>query len=158
MGCGDIDDSEMFGTDFDWFAVDCDGCIGHFTTAGVRPLPESLRRSRSNLAMLDSFFENAPLRGTASLAPGLESQRGVNGRLLDWSSFLRMAARGLHSYDTEYGPTGSYYRVATPGQPLRISDLPRHIAEALSITTIPVCFREAELIDEAVTLHGSERH
>jgi hypothetical protein len=154
----EIGDSEMFATDFDWYAVDRDGCIGHFTTAGVQRLPESLRHSRSILSMLDTFFDNQPPRGTASLTPGLESERGANGRPLDWSSFLGMAARGLYSYDTEYGPTADYYRAATPERPLSILELPVYVAEALSRTTIPVCFREAERIDEAVTLHAIERH
>jgi hypothetical protein len=44
-----IPETEQEATDFDWFAVDESGCIGHFTTAGFKLLPKSVSRKRPGL-------------------------------------------------------------------------------------------------------------
>jgi hypothetical protein len=153
MPTSEIADDEMFATDFDWFAVDRDGCIGHFTTAGLRRLPESVRISRPRLERLREYFECCPSVGRSILTAGLEKERGFGGRPLNWMSFLDMAARGLYSYDTELvHEFGLYYRAATPEKPIHLNDLPAEIAEALSATALEICFRESERIEEAQTL------
>ena len=38
-----IDDVEEFTRDWDWYAVDQGGYLGHFTSAGMRALPKSIK-------------------------------------------------------------------------------------------------------------------
>jgi hypothetical protein len=88
------------------------------------------------------------------LTPGLENKRGAFKKLLDWSSFLDMAARGLYSYNTEldHGPDAQYYLVARPERPISIEDLPADVRDALQLTILAVSFPETTRIPEVQTL------
>jgi hypothetical protein len=151
----EIPTDEAFTMDWDWFAADEDGRVGHFTTAGMRPLPESLRGSRETLDLLSEYFEKrAAIRGGAVLTPGLEKERGAFNRPINWSSFLEMAVRGLYSYNTEliYGPEAHYYLVAKPDRPISVHDLPVEIRGALERTILPISFAVAARIPESQTV------
>src|SRR5947207_129384 len=59
-----IPKDEQEGRDFDWFGVDADGHIAHFTTAGFKYLPGSVSGSAEDLQQAIDYFDNeAPIRG-----------------------------------------------------------------------------------------------
>ena len=151
----EISEDDVYGMDWDWFASDRDGHVAHFTTAGMRPLPESVRSSREQLEQLSSYFtDRAPIRGSALLTPGLDRRRGAFNKPVNWSCFLHMAARGLYSYNTEliHSADAEYYLVATPDQPLALDDLPEGVRYAVRRTVLSISFATATRIAEAQML------
>ena len=59
-----IDEQEEFTRDWDWYAVDQDGRVGHFTSAGMRVLPKSVKQDRETTELIARyFFEQAPVVG-----------------------------------------------------------------------------------------------
>ncbi len=105
--------SDLVGLEFDWFAMDEQGELALFATAGEGPIPPSaLRSQRAHSAVADSLA--APRFGTVEV----------------WDDF---AAVGLFVYDWAL-PGGPYRRMAVPrAQPStamrtsieQIADLPR---------------------------------
>lgn len=142
--------------DYDWFAVDKEGRIGHFTTGGMGTLPRSVAASGDDLQFIADFFRNPLLPSTeARLAPkAVEPTNKVNWRK-GWTSsmdaeqaaahcfqdFMQMASRGLYSFDHSYAldcthprtrPCPLYYRIAIPSNPLHVTDLPMNVQTILS--------------------------
>jgi hypothetical protein len=151
----EIKEEEVFGIDWDWYAVDTEGNIGHFATAGIRPLPASVRCSKEGLDLVHDFFlKRAEVRGRAFLTEGLEKAFGAFNRPVDWACFLDMAARGLYSFDTELIHTSdaSYYVVAKPEHGVVLAELPNDVRGVLERTTIPVSFPVSARIPEALAL------
>lgn len=65
-----IDAQEEFTRDWDWYAVDQDGHIGHFTSAGMRVLPKSIKQDRETTEVVARyFFEQAPVVGKWTVRP-----------------------------------------------------------------------------------------
>jgi hypothetical protein len=133
------------GTDFDWFAVDEDELIGHFTTAGFKQLPTSVASSAEDLKLLIDYFENvAPTRGShtvdeSSLAAALQREwKGVANEERYLRSFVSMADKGLFSFDIQsyLRPGVSYFRVALPETPLTMRELPGNIRKLVSRTVL----------------------
>jgi hypothetical protein len=131
-----IEYSEEFTRDWDWYAVDQDGYVGHFTSAGMRTLPKSVKSDREATQLVAKyFFEQAPVRGDWSLRAGVEKdcggweKQGFDRYVRD---FALMATKGLFSFNTEliHGE-GRYYLVAIPARRLRVDDLPINIKEIL---------------------------
>ena len=59
-----IDKEQEFSRDWDWYALDQDERIGHFTSAGLRALPNSVKKDREATEMIARyFFEQAPVDG-----------------------------------------------------------------------------------------------
>ena len=91
------------GTDFDWFGIDEEGFIGHFTTAGFKRLPSSVAHCAEDLKRISDYFEHiAPVRGSHnvdenSLAAAL--QRG--GR-------VRKMKNAISAPSSQW-PTGGYF-------------------------------------------------
>ena len=118
------------GEEFDWFAVDARGCVGHFSTAGFGPLPSRLLERldggrRDAVWNLGARILALPVIGTATVH--LRGERG------DW---LAQARRGLFSYDWRHWK-GPYRRAATPDLPVLLEDLPSDIRELLGLVTWP---------------------
>jgi hypothetical protein len=154
-----ISEQEQEETDFDWFCLDLDGEVGHFTTAGFKKLPKSVAESKENLSLLAEYFlRAAPGYGGHIVDPELivalpePQQRGE--RYL--RSFIAMADKGLYSYDIATYPTSesSYFRVASPSKPLHSSELPLEIREVLGQTVMAVRFREKPRIAYLSTLEA----
>jgi hypothetical protein len=131
------------GGDFDWFGVDEEGLIGHFTTAGFKRLPPSVASNAEDLKLVTDYFENiSPVKGShiiddASLSAVL--QRGWSGEKNErryLRNFVPMADKGLFSFDIEsyLRPGIAYFRVACPETPLMMSELPGHIGKIVSRT------------------------
>jgi hypothetical protein len=136
-------------TDYDWFAVDKQGRIGHFTTGGIGVLPRSVAASVGDLHYVRSFFRDIlPISTQAYLAAKaqeaatkIESEGVVERRFRD---FVMMASRGLYSFDHSYaldclrprtGPCPLYYRIAIPTRSIHLSDLPDAVKAILVRTT-----------------------
>ena len=59
---------EEFKRDWDWYTMDHDGYLGHFTSAGMRALPRSVKNDLDAAELIVRyFFEQAPARGGWSL-------------------------------------------------------------------------------------------
>jgi hypothetical protein len=117
--------------DLDWFALDVDGAVGHFATAGAGALPEPLlSMTKQDFDFIQNYFETLFVQST-----GLKS-------------YLDAARIGLFEFDAlraECRPVG-YFRVSLPSVPLLITKLPPDIAGMLSKTVLPVSFRRTEKI------------
>jgi hypothetical protein len=111
------DPNSIIGMEFDWFAVDEVGHIGHFATAGFGPIPAGVLENLEAARELGRLMLQLPVAG--------EATGHLPGDITDW---LKMARRGLFSYDWESGKRPAYLRTATPSQPIRVSDLPEDVA------------------------------
>ena len=111
-----ITTEEQMETDFDWFCVDDETQVAHFTTAGFKRLPASVAGSVANQAMLLNYFEQELWANCGySIDPELINEvNDPNERHL--KSFVQMANRGLYSFDIEpdISPATNYFRVAIP--------------------------------------------
>ena len=139
-----IEDAEEFTRDWDWYAVDQDGYLGHFTTAGMRNLPKSVKEDRQATELIAQyFFEQAPTTGAWSVRAEAEKDCGGwenQGFERYVKDFALMASKGLFSFDTDlvHGAQGRYYLVAIPAKPLRIGDIPAQIRAIVSRTAAPL--------------------
>jgi len=155
-----IPEDEQLYSDFDWFCVDNEGFIGHFTTAGFKRLPKSVAACREDLDSLMRYFKSAaPLREghivDSDLATHVPDVMSRGERHLH--SFVAMADKGLYSYDIEsyLRENSVYFRVALPIRPLHVSELPSEISKILCGTILEtVRFREAAEIGYAATLNA----
>src|SRR5262245_42019847 len=95
---------DVLGLEFDWFAVDQDGHIGHFSSAGYGAIPRAVFDHVDAQDQLVAYFQEQPIQTDAELmiAP--------IGTLDEW---IAMARQGVFSYD--YGEwRGPYQLVARP--------------------------------------------
>lgn len=155
-----IDTSEEFTRDWDWYACDEKGRIGHFTTAGLRALPRAVKQDREVAErLMRYFFDEAKevsgysVRQAAELDAGGWEKPGARERFL--ASFIKMARKGLFSFNTEmlHGRAARYYAVAMPERALHLDDLPPDIRNMVSRICAPLSFGTAEYIPEAETMH-----
>src|SRR5262245_966752 len=138
-----ISESEQESTDFDWFAVDEIGCIGHFTTAGFKLLPRSVASSAEDLKKLTDYFKKLVSTGVRyHVSNDLETEVGPFEREAKreqyLAGFVGMAGRGLYSFDihTYVRPGLAYFCVATPIQPLYVESLPKEIRTIIERTQL----------------------
>ena len=113
------------GGEFDWFAVDADGHVGHFATAGFGPVPAVVLTRLAELRELDERVLRLPAIGAAT--------GHLSGIIDDW---LEMARRGLFAYDWKHW-NGPYRRAATPSRPIALADLPPDVRELVQVVTWP---------------------
>ncbi len=72
-----IPETAQEATDFDWFAVDESGYIGHFTTAGFKLLPKSVSVSAPDLEKVTDYFKQlAPTGSGHQVSTELERETG----------------------------------------------------------------------------------
>jgi hypothetical protein len=143
--------------DWDWFAVDPAGAVGHFTTAGMRVLPKTVRQDKeAALHLIDYFFEKAPKSRPHIVRTEAEIDSGGWPDDLARSQYLKdfstMASAGVFSYDMPTsGRKQDYFLVAYPQSPLHISELPPEIRELVMRTRSPSPFAESPYIAELDT-------
>ena len=134
-----------------------DGHIGHFTSAGMRILPKSVREDRETTEIIARyFFEQAPVVGKWSVRAAAEAdcggwkQQGFERYIRD---FALMASKGLFSFDTDLIRTekGRYYLVAIPERILLVNDLPPDIRNLVSRIHAPFRFIDCPYIPEPTT-------
>jgi hypothetical protein len=125
------------GGEFDWFAVDGVGHIGHFATAGFGPVPIPILE-RLDEGRTDELWE---LRERSLGLPIVGAANGrLPGHIDDW---LEMARRGLFSYDWQHW-SGPYRLAASPSAPIRVTELPTELREYICLVVWP-SIRFAEL-------------
>lgn len=123
-------EDEQWHSDLDWYAIDRDGRIGQFLTAGNRLLPPSFASNKEMTEQLSDYFENLAFeknsfiicpnfkknslthKGTRILTETgtlVDVSENMSNKLIDdWiaktdelSHFgMRMASGGLYSYDS----------------------------------------------------------
>ena len=137
-------------SDFEWYAVDRDGFIAFFTSAGFGPIPIVVFRSES------LYFEITRTISDLSCCGG--HRINIAGQLYpkpeDW---VRMAQRGLFAYDWDSSNAGQYVScqpyqlIASPARPMNISELPQLIQNSLADIRFNVSFRECRelLVEES---------
>jgi hypothetical protein len=70
-----ISRSEQEEADFDWFGVDVDRHVGHFTTAGFKLLPSSISGSAEDLELVTDYFaRRASVRCTHTIDGNLANE------------------------------------------------------------------------------------
>lgn len=132
-----IDQQEEFTRDWDWYAVDENGHVGHFTSAGLRSLPRSMKQDQEAVESLrEYFFKTAPVTGPFRVRLESESDCGgweKQGRERYLPDFVLMASKGLFSFDTSVrrGPSTDYFLVACPECPLTVANVPTEIRSLL---------------------------
>jgi hypothetical protein len=114
----EIDRSEEFTRDWDWYACDEEGRIGHFTSGGLRALPRSLKQDREAAERIFRYFsEEAPEVSGCSVRAEAEEDAGgwQKPGAREWflKSFLQMALKNVFSYNTQmlHGSNAQYYLV-----------------------------------------------
>lgn len=156
----EITDQEQYGFDWDWFAADDLGYIGHFASAGMRALPRSVKRDKEAAeALIEHFQQTAERRGEGAVRDGLEQDApdlpDDKARRRYLEGFLEMAGKGLFSFDTDshMEEGAGYFLVATPSRPLMLGDLPPETRALLEKTRARgVVFQQATRIAEEATL------
>jgi hypothetical protein len=111
--------------EFDWFAVDGSGQLGHFATAGFGPAPAAVIARLDEMRDLGQRVLCLPVTG--------EATGHLSGEIEDW---LEMARRGLFAYDWKHWD-GPYQRAATPGRPVALGDLPAEVREIVQVVRWP---------------------
>jgi hypothetical protein len=149
--------NEQSERDWDWYASDQEGMIGHFATAGCRSLPRSVKQDRDAALRLIHYFDvEAPKSTSYIVRPGAEADEGgwkddlTREQCL--KSFVDMASAGLFSYDTFLVQPDSYYLVALPDKPIYINQLPEEIRSLVIKIQARVLFAKSIYITEAETL------
>src|SRR5687767_7294422 len=106
--------AHISGFEHAWLAVDVDGHVALFTTAGGGYVPpESLADADGYEAAIDEILAIAPFTRALrepSIGAGLES------------TWRRMAERGCFAFDSDV-LGGPYRLVAVPSEPVRVGEL-----------------------------------
>jgi hypothetical protein len=122
---------QIDGREFDWFAIDVDGSIGHFSSAGFGLVPIDILERFEEADVLPEQFLGLPIVG--------EAIGHLKGNIADW---LEMARRGLYSFDWN-DSKAIYCRAATPQETILFSALPVGFDAGLPVIRLPaVCFRD----------------
>jgi hypothetical protein len=66
-----------FTRDWDWYAVDEFGVVGHFTTAGFRKLPAVIKGDFEAGEKCIHYFDEAQVRSAYSVSGDLEKEVGA---------------------------------------------------------------------------------
>jgi hypothetical protein len=115
--------------DFEWYALDHDGLVGMFTSAGRGPVPRSVFRDLDAYIGVAEFFGLLPRKGGAEIFIS-------KPRVDDWR---QAAEHGLYGFDylqeAESKPEG-YYMVARPHDPLHAEEVPNRVREWLGPMTL----------------------
>lgn len=152
-----FDEDEQLCSDLDWYAIDRDGRIGQFATAGHRLLPISFASNKEVTEKLSAYFENYPFKfGNYIICPDLKRNnlkftnsnistktgiKIIDEKLRDQlfdemiqderqlGFFRNMSSKGLYTYDSNSFEYSSlnYFRVALPKKELKLDDLPQDI-------------------------------
>lgn len=128
--------------DLDWFAIDRDGHIAHFTSGGWGAVPVFyLEKDYGELAAILNYFESLPIIGTAKLVEPLTCPPEY---LTEWN---QIAVRGIYSYDFIVYD-GPYSCIATPDIPLNIDQISSHIQKLIkNVIFNNISFSEEKTID-----------
>jgi len=115
--------SEVQGYEFDWLALDAEGNVALFSTAGGGYTPAAfLRDTDAHDAAIDAILGTqsvTDVRFAPELAPDLEN------------TWREVAARGLFAFDSDFNG-GPYRLVAAPDVPVTVEELPPLVGRVLT--------------------------
>jgi hypothetical protein len=148
---------EQLDYDLDWFAVDKDGKVGHFTTGGFQFLPPSVAKSKENLEEVSDFVKGLVIiEGNYATCPDLLKHLDIK-TVVSFEKYIKlfseMSSKGLYSYDSysfDYQQR-PYFRVTIPQTELLLDDLPQNIKNILEELRMPeISFAEKSFISEEI--------
>ena len=119
-----IYEEELEGREFDWFAIDSEGNIGLFSTAGEGAIPSSV---------MEAYSEHD------NVSEQLESPNWGNSEV--WSDY---AALGLYVYDWNLHG-GPYIRERKPSKVMN-NELKKKLLSMGSLYSFPIKFTELKKI------------
>ncbi|WP_223650490.1 hypothetical protein [Hymenobacter psoromatis] len=129
-------------TDYDWFAIDKQGSIGHFSSNGGI-LPNSISTSAEDLESVVDYFTSLKERTGHKLAPNFSYPQEIKGteqKAKFLSSFANYSDCGLYSFD-RIEPNyrrdlekQDYSAITQPNKPLLITQVPESIQTILNRT------------------------
>jgi hypothetical protein len=128
------------GFEYDWLAVDAEGFVAMFSTAGAGYAPaELLQDPEAFDSAIDAILQ-MPVRSAAACVRELPP-----GRVNTWKL---IAERGVFAFDSD--PLGGPYRlVASPHVAVLATELPSHVSSVASrIVLSNVLFRRATELGE----------
>ena len=153
--------AKLLGLDIDWFAVDCDGSLGHFTSNGTLIVPPAVREKIE-------FWKEITHRLLE--IPESEGSSNLHQNAETWEPWLRSAEaskrseyygvseewsnRGFFSFDCPRKLDGNpYFMVTSPRVPRPISDLQPEIKYAIGNLRFGFSFSTCELIPAKTILN-----
>lgn len=120
---------DLYGIEFDWFAVDRDGHPALFSSAGYGPIPEVAMRACDEQHRLLDWLKQA--------GPGSRQTRELDGCGEELSVY---ASHGFYCYDWKHWE-GPYLLLARPEAPALMRDLRPEIAEIVrKVRFTGLCF------------------
>jgi len=144
-------------SDYDWFAIDTQGNVGHFASNGGILL-ESVAASAENLQLVVDHFKSSQVITGFRLAPTFSYPsdiKSIEQKKIFVSSFTAYSEYGLYSFD-RYEPNyrgdlskQNYIPVSQPNKPIHINQLPETIQVILSKLICNCDFHFAKSIDLA---------
>ncbi|MCT8262577.1 hypothetical protein NBG77_03680 [Proteus terrae] len=139
-----MDDEFLESNDLDWFSSYQDGTIAHFATGGNGTIPEKIRESIDNYEIIYDYFDSlesiSEIEIIESNLPYFENEKS---RFLYLRSFIKMAGKGIFSYDYRMGE--GYKLISKPINRLSYNELPSSIKNILFIMPVNLS-SELELI------------
>lgn len=147
-----IDEIDQEVNDFDWFAVDINGCIIHFASGGGK-LPNSVSASREDLAQLHAYFLSlptisAPVQINPNLAQVIENLSDISRYTASSVKYAQCSLFSFNKTDLTHPRSNNFYHpVAYPENALSLAELPATIAAIISRTILPFSVRGVFKID-----------
>ncbi len=133
---------EVTGIEFDWLAIDGEGNVAFFSTAGGGYAPSAF--------LADTDAHDAAIADLLAMLPRTEARflREISADRED--TWRMMAERGVFAFDSD--PTGGPYRlVAAPKAPIRPEQLPATVARVVaSLAYEHLRFSELQEMDDAL--------
>ncbi|EOV9658249.1 hypothetical protein [Cronobacter turicensis] len=124
-------DDDFLEYDLDWFLSSQAGYLAHFATAGLWPVPESIKVSVEDYNfILDYLYSLEPLSEVYVIEGNLPVFSDENQRSCYLRSFVEMSSKGLFSYDYEQG---GYKLISKPKTPLKYEILPNEMKGAIYV-------------------------
>jgi hypothetical protein len=130
---------KLIGLEFDFLAIDRDGHVALFATAGYGPIPEAALTLTDDEQLLS--VEDVALRALAIVGAWQELGRGA-GKCQEWRE---LGSRGLFVFDWKHRE-GPYELVVSPSRALNADELTAPLRRVVS-ANLPVCFAQVASIE-----------
>jgi len=141
-GRGRVNSVDFLGSDYEWVAVDCNGHLGYFATAGCGHAPRFFRTRKSEHEPIVHKLLALPLRGVGLPAGDLSEDAPE-----PWKA---LANRGVFGFDA---PWGYYKRVYQPSSPIHVSELPGDLQTFFQTARVPgACWENAPTVPDSVLI------
>jgi hypothetical protein len=128
---------DVAGLEFDWFALDRDGHIAIFSTAGWGEIPTAVLEA-SAADGDDSDAEAALIERMPRIGEWRSEGKGPGG-CREWTD---LGMRGLYVFDWRHW-SGPYERIVVPATPAHLSDVPKDLQARFTLVRMEaVCFAD----------------